>query len=116
MLLGVHVYGFRVCAAGIFLLPGDGEYDAEEIDYIFGEPDKGAVKWLLEMRRERVNYGRRESMAGHSSSRQGSMAGSIARGPRDEAKDDVAAHGKGLSYLDSVQTIEHDAHLHGISP
>ncbi|KAK5943883.1 hypothetical protein PMZ80_003164 [Knufia obscura] len=61
-----------------FCYPETANLTLEEIDYIFAEPDKSAVKWSLEMRKERVKYGRRESMVGIGS-RRGSMAESTAR-------------------------------------
>ena len=72
-----------------FCYPETANLTLEEIDYIFAEPGKGAVKWSLEMRKERLKYGRHESMVGFGSSRNGSMAGSTVRGAGDEGKDDV---------------------------
>ncbi|KAK5102284.1 hypothetical protein LTR24_000194 [Lithohypha guttulata] len=69
-----------------FCYPETANLTLEEIDYIFAEPDKGAVKWSLEMRKERVKNGHRESMVGHSSRRRQSMAGSMAHGSKDDGK------------------------------
>lgn len=68
-----------------FCYPETANLTLEEIDYIFAEPDKSSVKWSLEMRRERVKHGRRESMVGYSS-RRASMAGSTARESDHEGK------------------------------
>jgi len=65
-----------------FCYPETANLTLEEIDYIFAEPDKGAVKWSLEMRKERMKHGRRESMVGGFSSRRASRVGAS----RDEPK------------------------------
>ena len=72
-----------------FCYPETANLTLEEIDYIFAEPDKGAVKWSLEMRKERLRLGRHESMVGFGSGRAGSLAGSTVRGAGDETKDEV---------------------------
>jgi len=82
-----------------FCYPETANLTLEEIDYIFAEPDKGAVKWSLEMRKQRVKYGHRESMVGISSSRRASRAGSTASGARGERK---VGSGQEVQYAEKI--------------
>lgn len=44
-----------------FCYPETANLTLEEIDYIFSDDSKNSVKWSLEMRKERMKGGRRES-------------------------------------------------------
>lgn len=82
-----------------FCYPETANLTLEEIDYIFAEPDKGAVKWSLEMHKQRVKYGHRESMVGIGSSRRASRAGSTVSGARGERKGES---GQEVQYAEKI--------------
>lgn len=60
-----------------FCYPETANLTLEEIDYIFSDESKSSVKWSLEMRNERMKFGRRESFVPQGAmSRRGSRAAS----------------------------------------
>lgn len=68
-----------------FCYPETANLTLEEIDYIFADESKNAVKWSLEMRKQRLSQGlgRRESLVPGALSRRTSMADGQKRGDID---------------------------------
>ena len=73
-----------------FCYPETANLTLEEIDYLFTNPEKGAVEMSRELHRERMRGTRRESFVQRSASRRASSAGAAPFSLSMEEKNDGA--------------------------
>ena len=64
-----------------FCYPETANLTLEEIDYIFSDESKSSVKWSLEMRKEKLKYGRKDSFVDEGLARR--MSGAYKDGAQE---------------------------------